>query len=152
MKISKNFIFLFLTFAFASFTEPTRVEEIYSCESGVLKIHDKKFECDDLNNYFLNEFSSNYLSKYEVDENIDYESQFIKNSSFIQISDWLGIYKKQINGENLLITGFPDQRMKKDSTELWNAFNKELNKITESPFQTNNLKNGFDSSIFEDSI
>ena len=80
------------------------------------------------------------------------ESILIKPSSFTLISDYLGIYTRKINDKNIISFGFPDQKMSKDSQNLWKAFNQEFNKILKEPFQTNNLNNGFNSSIFEESI
>jgi hypothetical protein len=77
---------------------------------------------------------------------------FYKRSSFNPVVEWLGIYLKNISGENHLVFGFPDQRMKKDSLSLWKAFNFELNKTIEKPRITNDLNNGYNSSILSESL
>ena len=103
-------------------------------------------------NYFKNQFYSNYLSRNLHDVQGKDESILIKPSSFALISDYLGIYTQKRNGKNIISFGFPDQKMSKDSQNLWNAFNQEFDKILKEPIKTNNLNNGFNSSIFEESI
>ena len=152
MKITKNILIILFSFTFSAQLSPSYATEKYNCESSTLRVYDEQFKCDNLNNYFKNQFYSNYLSRNLHDVQGKDESILIKPSSFALISDYLGIYTQKRNGKNIISFGFPDQKMSKDSQNLWNAFNQEFDKILKEPIKTNNLNNGFNSSIFEESI
>ena len=152
MKIIHNILLIIFSLAFIFQEKSIQTKEKFNCESSSLKVYDEEFKCDNLNDYFLNEFYSNYLSRNIYNKKGKYESNFIKQSSFSQITDWLGLYTKRIDGVDALRFGFGDQKMAGDSLKLWEAFNKEIEKNIKEPFKTKNLNNGFNSSIFEESI
>ncbi len=152
MKIIQNILLIVFSLVIISQEKSTQANEKFNCDSSSIKVYDKEFKCDNLNDYFLNEFYSNYLSRSFYNERGNFESNFIKQSSFAQITDWLGLYTKRIDGVEALRFGFGDQKISKDSEKLWKAFNQEFDKLIKEPIKTNNLNNGFNSSIFEESI
>ena len=151
MRFIRSLLVIILSLAVISQKKAIKAEEKFNCESSTIKVYDEEFKCENLNNYFLNEFYSNYLSKTLLDKRGKSESNFIKQSAFSPIADWLGLYTKKFNGTNSISFGFGDQKMSNDSLKMWKAFNQEFEKITKKPFLTNNLNNGFNSSIFEES-
>ena len=152
MKFIQSILLIVFSLSAIFQDKAIQAEEIFNCDSSTLKVYDEEFKCDNLNDYFLNEFYSNYLSRSIYDKRGKSESIFIKQSSISPITDWLGIYTKNFNGINSVSFGFGDQKMQNDSLKLWKAFNQEFDKITTEPFKTNNLDNGFNSSIFKESI
>ena len=152
MKNKKIIFSLLPILTLLTLQKPINSNEIYDCESSTLKIYQKGFECSDTNSYFINSFYSNHHDSILL-EQLDMEGKdFYKRSSFNPVVEWLGLYLRNISGENHLVFGFPDQRMKKDSLSLWKAFNFELNKTIEKPRITNDLNNGYNSSIHSDSL
>ena len=152
MKIIQNILLIVFSLVVISQEKLTQANENYNCDSSAIKVFDEEFKCDNLNDYFTNEFYSNYLSKTFYDEGAKQESNFIKQSSISQLTDWLGLYLKRIDGIDAVRFGFGDQKISKDSENLWKAFNQEFDKLIKEPIKTNNLNNGFNSSIFEESI
>ena len=152
MKIKNIFFTLFSSLTLFSLQEPIISNEIYDCESSTLKIYKKDFVCSDTNSYFLNSFYSNHHDSLRMDQLDIYGEDFYKISSLNPILEYLGIYPKNISGENKLVFGFADQRMKKDSLSLWKAFNYEFNNTVNQPRITEDLNNGYNSSILSDSL
>ena len=152
MKFPQNILLIIFSLSVIFQEKAIQADENFNCDSSTLKVYDEEFKCDNLNDYFLNEFYSNYLSRSIYDKKGRSESKFIKQSAFSPITDWLGIYTKNFKGTNSVSFGFGDQKMSNDSLKLWKAFNQEFEKIIEKPFKTNNLNNGYNSSIFEESI
>ena len=152
MKI-KNIIFtLFSSLTLLTLQKPILPGEIYDCESSTLKIYEDDFVCNDTNSYFLNSFYANHHDSLKMEELDIYGEDFYKRSSFNPVVEYLGIYSKNVSGENKLVFGFPDQRIKKDALSLWKAFNYEFSKTVNKPRITEDLNNGYNSSISVESF
>ena len=68
------------------------------------------------------------------------------------LTERLGLYLKDVSGERKWIFGFPEERMERDALSLWTAFNDEFTRIIRKPKTTTDLNNGFNSSMFSDSL
>ena len=152
MKIENIIFTFFSSLTLFTLQKPIFSNEIYECESSTLKIYEKDFVCNDTNSYFLNSFYSNHHDSLKMEGLDIYGEDFYKRSSFNPVVEYLGIYSKNVLGENKLVFGFADQRIKKDALSLWKAFNYEFNNIIEKPKITRDLNNGYSSSIFLDSL
>ena len=150
MKTKKIIISLLSSLTLLTFQKPINSNEIYDCEYSTLKVYQEDFVCNDLNSYFLNSFYSNHHDSLLIEQLDTKGEDFYKRSSFYPVVEWLGLYLKNVSGNNKVVFGFPDQRMKKDSLSLWEAFNYELNNTIEKPRITGDLNNGYNSSILSD--
>ena len=122
-----------------------------NCKETSLTFYDEEFKCNNLNNYFVNSFHSHHVDKFKIDDNKKYGYLLLKPSVISQFQEWTGIYPKRVDGKTILLFGFPDQRMARDSTSLWKTYLDEFDKLPRDPYTTSNLNNGFNSSISAES-
>ncbi len=103
----------------------------------------KKLNCLDASDAFLNSFYSDHTPRSYQYPN---DRFFKQTSSAKLLGEWLGFYSTN----NSPKFGFPDQRMKYDSNSLSVEFSRQISKITRDPIYTEDLFNGFNSSIYEE--
>ena len=152
MKLTNNKIAAFFTFVLFCTQISINASEKYNCEQSVLKLYEKDFKCNNTNNFFLNNFYSDHISNYQIETKDKYGNAFIKGNNFNVISERLGLYLKDVSGKQELSFGFPEERMERDAISLWTAFNSEITRIIRTPIETEDLDNGFTSSIFSESF
>ena len=152
MKFKNNKISTLFTFLFFCIPISSYAGEYYSCEQSVLKVYQKDFKCDNTTNFFLNNFYSDHISNYKIEEKNEYGNSFIKGNNFNVLSERLGLYLKDVSGKQELSFGFPEERMERDAISLWTAFNNEFTRIIRKPIETQDLNNGFTSSVFSESF
>ena len=91
-------------------------------------------EANELDDLFQNIF---YKNSYSHEE-----SQLIKN----QLNDFLGV--KNLFDKKKRKTGFPEQRIARDSMILWKTYNEKMNnKFKTITKYSQDIPNGYDSSL-----
>jgi len=139
----KNFYITFLiNFAFLSFLFPNTVYSQLVCSSEVkFDSLDKKYKkytyCEDSNSIEDAFDQALYKNSYS-----QVQSQKISS----QLDDFFG--SKYLFSEKKSISGFPENRIARDSEVFWETYhiflNKQLNPISKN---SNDIYNGFNSSL-----
>ncbi len=102
-------------------------------------------DCNDVNYSFLNSFYGDHTPRSYKYKN---DRLFKQTSSMKLFGEWAGFYYTNKAGK----FGFPDQRIVYDSNSLWSEFNSQFDRIIRNPTYTQDLSNGFNSSIYKDSL